>query len=492
MPDTKGVTMNAWLECYDGNGHYFKKRIITEAQGSSSLGWHKKNFAVDFCEDEWIGDKTTQFSIGNWVTQDAFHFKASYIDTFRGAIPMGMYKFYEDIISDEPRVQERAGLTSFSSKALCHPDGFPCLVFFNNNFYGIYAWQLKKHRDNMSMEKKNAKHIHLEGNLTSASIFGGEVNYDYVEIKNPKNPTSETYGYIDAFSNYHQELTTLESTSDAEVMREAISARYDVTSFIDYIIFSLVTDNYDGFYKNWQFATYDGKKWFVLPYDLDCTLGNISEGFYQMEPQWSWFEKDCSYKMEYFLNTIPVIWVTKYFWDDIKNRYATLRDNGIITPDNIMPHITAWIERLGDEAFEMENAKWPDAYSFSTLEPNDGWVTTDDFTGYSTTEKYDETKTYNTGDRCAVAERIWIATKQTTGVCPYASLGYTDSTERIQAWLTKRIELEDDYLQYNPSSVVEVSSPTSKRDNIRKYIHNNSIFIKDGDAIFNISAQQYK
>lgn len=25
--------------------------------------------------------------------------------------------------------------------ALCHPDAFPCLVYLNSEFYGIFAWQ---------------------------------------------------------------------------------------------------------------------------------------------------------------------------------------------------------------------------------------------------------------------------------------------------------------------------------------------------------------
>ena len=71
------------MEFYDCQGGYFCKKVILNAQGNSSLNFAKKNFAVDFCEDDWIGDKTTDISIGDWVKQDAFHFKAYYNDTFR-------------------------------------------------------------------------------------------------------------------------------------------------------------------------------------------------------------------------------------------------------------------------------------------------------------------------------------------------------------------------------------------------------------------------
>ena len=63
MPTTKTADMHALFDCYDGNGHYFQKKVILNAQGNSSLFLVKKNFAADFCEDEWLGDKTTNISI---------------------------------------------------------------------------------------------------------------------------------------------------------------------------------------------------------------------------------------------------------------------------------------------------------------------------------------------------------------------------------------------------------------------------------------------
>ena len=52
MPIKKDQDLHAWLECYDGNGKYFKKRVIMNAQGNSSLAYPKKNLSVSFCEDE--------------------------------------------------------------------------------------------------------------------------------------------------------------------------------------------------------------------------------------------------------------------------------------------------------------------------------------------------------------------------------------------------------------------------------------------------------
>ena len=188
MPTQKEVDSLAWMECYDGMGNYFKKRVILNAQGSSSMSFVKKNFAADFCEDEWVGDKTTDFSIGDWVKQDAFHFKAYYTDYFRGIATVG-YKLYDQITQDRGKMWNRASEGSIKKpdkKARCYPDGFPCIVYLNGDFYGVFSWQLKKHRKNMNQTKDKAEHIHLDGVLGDEYLWRGTIDWTQFEVRNPK------------------------------------------------------------------------------------------------------------------------------------------------------------------------------------------------------------------------------------------------------------------------------------------------------------------
>lgn len=105
LPMTKNDNLHAWFEYSDDNGNYFKKRVIVNAQGATSLHYPKKNLSIDFCEDEWVGNKTTNITIGNWVKQDAFHFKANWLDSFRGGLAVyTTYKFYDDIVKDRPHI----------------------------------------------------------------------------------------------------------------------------------------------------------------------------------------------------------------------------------------------------------------------------------------------------------------------------------------------------------------------------------------------------
>ena len=241
MPTTKTQNLHAWMEFWDMQGNYFKKRVILNAQGSSSMGFVKKNAAIDICNDEWIGDDTPKVRIGNWVPQDSFHLKAYYTDFFRG-ISVVSYHLYEQIqktlgnMYDKPWKRQLIDINSIETTskslgcslsgnmdlqtdtgALCHPDGFPIAVYLNGIFYGLFAMLIKKHRDNYHMDKSTAEHVHLDGTITNSTIFNGKENIDWsqFEVRNPKNL------YAIGGNKY-----------DADVKQEEIAGQTEVDTWI--------------------------------------------------------------------------------------------------------------------------------------------------------------------------------------------------------------------------------------------------------------------
>ncbi len=223
-PTTKTTDAHYWMQFFDGDGNYFKKRIILNAQGNSSLSFSKKNGAFDVCNDAWLGDDTCNIRIGNWAICDSFHLKAYYFDFFKGGGIIA-YKVANQIFESRPFNENRpwkkellsandkddtiVGNPSYNTisdislqiddGARCIPDGFPCIVHLNGTFYGIYVWSYKKHRSNYNMDKSTPEHIHLDGGeLTSRTIFGGSVDWSQFEIRNPKylvykNPRNSSF-----------------------------------------------------------------------------------------------------------------------------------------------------------------------------------------------------------------------------------------------------------------------------------------------------------
>ncbi len=407
IPTSKTDDIHAYIHFYDNNGNYLKKKVLLNLQGDSKI---KNNFSLTFCEDDWVGDETTNVTFGDWVAQDEFHLKGFYNDGLRGTSEIA-YQVYSTI----------------TQRDNCYPKAFPVSLYFNGNFYGVMAWQLKKHRDNMGLEKKVAENVWLDGTLNNKRIFHDTIDWAKFEVRNPKNlfnmdgteydgdypqeimdETSSAYTgsgkmvrcatakkYIVNLSHYCSELDTLEQKgATEEEMRTEIQNRFDVDEIINYKVFSLVTSNYDGFSKNWQWFTYDGVKWTVAPYDCNLTFGYNEDGTTLWEADQS--SKKYDYMMQNTDSVGPMLWIKKYFWEDVKNRYAELRDKGVISTATIMDRVNDWYGRVGEDNYAEEWSKWPESPCYAN---------------------------------------------------------FTDSPERVEGWINDRIAYEDKYLEYAPDTL---------------------------------------
>ena len=242
------------VEFWDMQGNYFKKWCLMSGQGNSSMGFIKKNIAFDFLmqfADKYDSSNDDAFSIkfGKWVSQDSFHCKAYYTDFFRGVGKI-CYDIC-DIVTTynktpyEDRVWKKALIDSknygtgtndtiqtddislqIDGGARCFPDGFPCVIYQNGKFYGVFSFQLKKHRDNMHMVKDNPKHIHLDGTIADNTLFAANGDASKIgwipgndngfEVRNPKDFVTYLGTLYNADAATSQELAGIK-TLDEEI-----------------------------------------------------------------------------------------------------------------------------------------------------------------------------------------------------------------------------------------------------------------------------------
>ena len=412
LPETKTADIEAVMEFNDMQGNIIKKNIIINAQGNSTLGHAKKNFGVDIVDSKY--DESHSLKFGNWVAQDSFHWKAYMLDQTR-VKAMAAYDFYESILLTRGMRKDRSWkrlqlptdiptasgsvtgeYLAMDSGAKCHPVGFPFILFHNGSFYGIYCWQLKKHRDNYHQKKSKAEHIHLDGNISNTLLWNANgvidwakwsglvdesaesPNMDGIEIRNPKNLIlvdgskydgddnrgeliSTTSAKYDASNEdmvmtakvrqslelFSRNVYNLQQMSKGAEKKAEIAKVFDVESIIDFIIFGQITGNVDGYKKNWQWNTYDGVKWAVNAYDLDAVWGWGGSSYY--EPSAT------------FIGTYapPVAMVVENYLDEIKARYAELRDKGVITTEQVLKPLYNYVRIIGADYYEQEYAKWP-------------------------------------------------------------------------------------------------------------------------------------
>lgn len=412
-----GVTCNipCDVEFNDMQGNYFRKPILLSAQGDSTMAFNKKNLALDFfasTEDRDNDGDTFSMKFGDWVAQDSFHLKAYYQDAHRGVSAVSYmiceemaksrntdndrpYKYlfankYEDLALGTTPVTKLS--ENFGKGAKCFPQGFPVIVYQNGVFYGVYSWQLKKHRDNYFMDKKNAKNVHLDG-ILSVEFWKGNINWSEFEVRNPKSlyyqeqqtiNGKKTLKYNGDFSyeimgkdsayydaqnkdmkkcaevkntiiRLSQSLGTIQEAvnagkSEVEV-RKVIEEYYMPSFLIDYILEINVTGNTDAINKNWQWTTWDSLLWTANAYDHDMLFGA------QMLGNFFGNSGSSTSLIGDGLET-PLGWIVKYYKEELKERYTELRKLGIFNTQHICDLIKSWEARIGYENYDKEYEKW--------------------------------------------------------------------------------------------------------------------------------------
>lgn len=469
-PLAKTIECPCWMEFWDMQGNYFKKPVIMGLQGNTTWNLPKPNYKFDLLADGWDGDEF-KITFGDWVPQDSFHLKAFYTDLFKGK-GIVIYKLYEEMLltheptknrswkqalldyADKPSTvpllgQEEDLALRLDTGAKCHPDAFPCIVYMDGRFHGLFSFQLKKHRKNYHMTKDNPKHVHLDG-LVAGNLFGGFINWRAFELRNPSNlycmDGTEYDGdtncneLIDETSPYYEtgsskvkqrKKTTAKAkaavlafaeamsatdenglqyldaqyssaaAADKPAIAETIRARFqeifDVQNVADYAILIDVDRDRDAIANNCQWTTWDGVKWFVNSYDTNDAFGGNTPGGWA--PNSATSHSPCG-------ATFPAYYAWKYFTEEVNARYAFLRDSGILSAANVFAMLNAWCKAFGEDFYELERETWKDmqCWSNSTTDAR-YWEPVLDSDGtpvFAQSVTYDETVEYDVDDTCAV------------------------------------------------------------------------------------------
>ena len=473
LPTTKTDDIEAEIEYNDKDGNYFRKPLILNAQGASSMSYYVKNMAID------INDNS-KIKFGDFPAQDSFHLKKYYIDVFRGQCVVGywlMEQVYQtrpvgkrypyEMLSNEysPYTGNGKMEDDFYTGAKCHPDGFPIIITWVNTItneeqdMGIYAWNLKKSKEVYHANKKKAEHIILDGVIDDVTLFGGNVDWTQFEIRNPKslqdiegnkydgdNPKelSNTDANSKKVKTYIQRLSGAKAALSVNNTKETFSNYFIVDSFIDYYIISQVIYHIDGFRKNWIWCTWDGEHWTPTLYDVDSIFGAHWSGIYAIPNS----------DKATILGTNYVLGLNTLYADEINSRYKQLRDSGVFTVENIISLFKTWLDKIGYANIEKELSLYTDIPSYRDPMLNSEW----EFISASTSaDDYNNEKTYSNDETCVYCGYKFKAISEVKGIPPLKGAyehtpryyGFYNSIKRISIWLSIRISFLDKNFKYN-------------------------------------------
>lgn len=472
LPTTKQDDIEAEIEYNDKDGNYFRKPVILNAQGNSSLLFDVKNMAIDIADG-------SEIKFGDFPTQDSFHLKKYYIDAFRGQCIVG-YWLMEQVYKSHPlehqypyeysylndSVTDGFGdvKKDFFTGAKCHPDGFPIIItWINSNtgeetWMGVYTWNLKKSKEVYQCDKKKAENIILDGTVNTSTLFGGIINWSAFEIRNPKNlidingnkydgdnpkELSETDKNSKKVKDYLTRLSGVVAALRASNTKETFEQYFLPQAFIDYYLVSQVLFNHDGFGKNWIWVTYDGLHWTPTLYDVDSIFGMYWNGIYVIP------NSDNST----ILGIPQCLGLDKLYSDEISKRYKELRDKGIFSVDNIVKLLNSWINKIGYSNIEKEFEVYSQTPSYRDSHISKNWKLLE----YSTSlNDYDSSRTYNKGDTTVFHGYKFLCLNENTNDSPFKESydkypqwgGCFTSINRVKNWLTNRINFLNNTYNY--------------------------------------------
>ena len=333
---TSKTAVHATIE-YKSKTEHFRGYVEIKCQGTSSMSYPKKNYTIKMFKDSTMAKKVKKDFKG-WGEQSKFCLKANYIDHSH-ARNICAAKLWNQIVASRANY---ALLPELLRTSPCNGaiDGFPIKVYYNNNYEGVYTWNIPKDKWMFNMDDTLDNHCVLCGEeyksgcflTANASLWSDEIH--------DTMPASIVTSF-NAFQNFV-------ITSTDEQFKANLENYVYVDSLIDYYIFQYVICGLDSMGKNQLFATYDGTKWIATSYDMDSTFGIYWNGqkfvapTYRMQDDYESVKNGAANKL--------YVRLEKLFVNEIKARYSQLRAD-ILSYNNIVNTFEPFMDTIGNDLY---------------------------------------------------------------------------------------------------------------------------------------------
>ena len=310
--------------------------IVTfKLQGSSSLAYPKKNYNIQFLDEN--GDKQKVLLNENWSKQSKYCLKANYID-YSQARNVVSAKIYGDIVHYRNLNDEINNLVNGGAI-----DGYPVLIYNNDNYLGLYTLNIPKDKWLFNMKDKKPNSILMAKEWSKSCFLQEEINENF------SNGWEVEYCGNDDINSLRNNFNKVIN----EIKNNDFSHIY-VDRAIDSMLYTMLIGARDNYSKNILWASFDGSNFLPSVYDLDATWGI------------NWDGKSFSKYNEYLINDILSSWNCNELWKKlfqnyplkIASSYFSLRE-GPLKLDNILNKYNSFISSIDKVIYQTESKKWP-------------------------------------------------------------------------------------------------------------------------------------
>lgn len=237
-------------------------------------------------------------------------------------------------------------------------DGFPIAVYINDQYWGLYTFNIPKDVWMAKMPKKSeGKFAIVDTNWKPQGAFKAETNFkDQMELQFCS--TKDSQWAMDSVNELIRAVIAHYDTADN--FNQAVSPLLDIDSAIDYYIFSVLVDNDDGIFRNYLLQTFDGTKWYFAAYDLDSTFGRVPDFWDHLAAKSDTDDwRDHGVTFENVTNDNRLMYqLWKFYKDEILKRTKALID-GPMSDSAVDTAFVDFARHIPIKAYDAELDVWP-------------------------------------------------------------------------------------------------------------------------------------
>ena len=318
----------------------FEKYTKIKIQGSSSLAFDKKNYTINLYEDNSFDKKSKVDVEKGWGAQSKYNLKANWIDRTHS----------RNIVSAKiaGKVQEKYNvLNDLPNHGSI--DGFPIEVYINNEFLGLYTWNIPKDKWMWNMDDDNPNHIVLEGKWYT----------EYVNLKTELDGFDGTGWDFEVgeesqeiVDNFNRLVRFINNSSNEEFARD-FDKYLNKDACLNYLLMVYMIEGIDNTGKNMMLVTYDkGQTWYPCLYDLDSTFGTWTDG--RLVDSYRILPEDIIADHQ---NNNLILKLIECFPNEISDRWFELRKD-LFSEESILSEFSDFQNSIPEETLNKESTKW--------------------------------------------------------------------------------------------------------------------------------------
>ena len=332
--DIKNITIK-----YISKNLNFESYATIKWQGNSTLRFNKKNYNIKLYSDKEREEKN-KIDTG-WGKEYKYCLKANFTD----------HTHARNIVTANISADIQKKYNLFENTPNYGViDGFPVEVYNNNEFLGLYTWNIPKDEWLLGLDKDNENHIAIMPKEPEGKEYSAYDSYDV------NTDWAFEAGSKENINKFNRVLKFIIDSSNEE-FKNNFNDYFNLDATLNYYVLAEMAMLMDNIDRNIIMVTYDGKIWYPTHYDLDISWGTNWSGLRT-------HKYDTDIETYFTKNTF----FTKFrdnFKKEIATRYFELRKD-IFTKEYIINKFDEFKTLIPSESITKDKNKWYELRGFDT------------------------------------------------------------------------------------------------------------------------------